>query len=149
MLEELESSHPGRRLRLTAEGDFEGIWDADRLVQLLGNLGKNALDYSPPGTPVDFVLHAEVDAVRVEVHNEGPPIPARLLPEIFEPFRRAVSGEPTPSSGLGLGLFIVQRIAQAHGGSVEVRSTEDAGTTFTLCLPRRARRVPESGGARH
>ncbi|WNG22419.1 PAS domain-containing protein [Cystobacter fuscus] len=148
VLEELESSHPGRRLRLRAEGDFQGVWDADRLVQLLGNLGKNALDYSPPGTPVDFVLHAEEDAVRVEVHNEGPPIPARLLPEIFEPFRRAVSGETSPSSGLGLGLFIVQRIAQAHGGSVEVRSTEDAGTTFTLRLPRRARQVPGSAGAR-
>ncbi|ATB42611.1 histidine kinase [Cystobacter fuscus] len=149
VLEELESSHPGRELRLRAEGDFQGVWDADRLVQLLGNLGKNALDYSPPGTPVDFVLHDEEDAVRVEVHNEGPPIPASLLPEIFEPFRRAVSGETSPRSGLGLGLFIVQRIAQAHEGRVEVRSTEDAGTTFTLFLPRRARRVPESGGERH
>jgi signal transduction histidine kinase len=73
----------------------------------------------------------------VEVHNEGPPIPAELLPRIFEPFRRATDGgHPTP--GLGLGLFIVQQIAHAHGGRVEVRSTRADGTTFTLRLPRSA-----------
>ena len=87
--------------------------------------------------------------MRLYVVDAGIGGPEGETSTIFEPFRRAVSGEPTPSSGLGLGLFIVQRIAQAHGGSVEVRSTEDAGTTFTLRLPRRARQVPESGGARH
>jgi PAS domain S-box-containing protein len=149
VLEELESSHPDRELSLTAKGHFQGVWDADRLVQLLGNLGKNALDNSPSGSTVDFVLQGEEDTVRVEVHNAGPPIPVKMLPEIFEPFRRAVSGETCPTSGLGLGLFIVQRIAQAHGGSIEVRSAEDLGTIFTLRLPRRAWAVPESGGAPH
>ncbi|QRN99658.1 PAS domain-containing protein [Archangium violaceum] len=138
VMEELEISHPGRELRLVAEGHFHGMWDPDRLAQLLGNLGKNALDYSPPDTRVDFRLHDEGDSVRVEVHNEGSPIPCELLSGIFEPFRRAVEGDGHPTSGLGLGLFIVQRIAEAHGGTVEVRSHVGDGTTFIVRLPRYA-----------
>ncbi|HZI02803.1 MAG TPA: PAS domain-containing protein, partial [Archangium sp.] len=131
VLEELEVGFPGRELRLDAEGDFVGQWDPDRLSQLLGNLGKNALDYSPADTRVDFTLKDEGGCVCVEVHNEGPPIPGQLLAGIFEPFRRAVEGDAHPTSGLGLGLFIVQEIARAHGGAVEVRSCEAEGTTFT------------------
>ena len=137
MLEELETGHPRRELRLAASGDFRGEWDPDRLAQLLGNLGKNALDYSPEDSPVDFVLRDEGTAVRVEIHNRGSPIPAELLPRIFEPFRRA-SDEGHPTSGLGLGLFIVQQIVHSHGGRVEARSTPETGTTFTVWLPRAA-----------
>ncbi|QSQ23724.1 PAS domain-containing protein [Pyxidicoccus parkwayensis] len=136
--EELEVGHPQRDLRLSIRGErFQGVWDADRLVQLLGNLGKNALDYSPGDSPVDFVLRDEGARVCVEVHNAGPPIPADLLPHIFEPFRRATD-QGHPTSGLGLGLFIVQQIARAHGGRVEVRSSAAEGTTFTVWLPRSA-----------
>ncbi|QRN96436.1 PAS domain-containing protein [Archangium violaceum] len=135
VLEELEIGNPQREFRLSATGEFQGEWDPDRLAQLLGNLGKNAVDYSPDGMPVDFVLRDEGDTVRVQVHNEGPPIPADLLPRIFEPFRRATD-EGHPRSGLGLGLFIVQQIARSHGGHVEVCSTPAEGTTFTVRLPR-------------
>ncbi|MET0403251.1 MAG: ATP-binding protein [Cystobacter sp.] len=147
VVEELQSSHPGRALLLSTEGDVQGVWDADRLAQLLGNLAKNALDYSPPDSPVDIQVRDEGALVQVTVHNDGPPIPERMLPEIFEPFRRAVSGEQRPTSGLGLGLFIVHRIAQAHGGSIEVDSSEGRGTTFTLSLPRSVRDVPVPGDA--
>ncbi|WP_375767354.1 PAS domain-containing protein [Archangium gephyra] len=149
VLEELEIGFPGRELRLAAEGDFLGEWDPDRLAQLLGNLGKNALDYSPADSPVDFTLHDEGDTLRVEVHNEGPPIPSQLLAGIFEPFRRAVEGDAHPTSGLGLGLFIVQEIAQAHGGTVEVRSSEADGTTFTVRLPRHGAGVQAPDRAVH
>jgi signal transduction histidine kinase len=134
VVEELEAGHPERKLRLSAEGHFHGAWDPDRLAQAFGNLGKNALEYSPEGTPVDLVLRDEGDTVSVAVHNEGPPIPAEALPSVFEPFLRAV--ENHASSGLGLGLFIVQQIITAHGGTVEVRSTQEEGTTFTVRLPR-------------
>ncbi|HEX8434119.1 ATP-binding protein [Archangium sp.] len=147
VVEELEISHPGRELRLKADGHFLGAWDPDRLTQLLGNLGKNALDYSPSDTPVDFTLQDEGDTVCVEIHNEGPPIPCALLAGIFEPFRRAVEGDGHPTSGLGLGLYIVEQIARAHGGTVAVRSTEEEGTTFTLQLPRHARGFVEAGGS--
>ncbi|HEX8441628.1 PAS domain-containing sensor histidine kinase [Archangium sp.] len=135
VLEELEAGNPQRKFRLSTKGDFQGEWDPDRLAQLLGNLGKNALDYSPEDSPVNFVLRDEGDTVCMEVHNGGPPIPAELLPRIFEPFRRATD-EGHPTSGLGLGLFIVHQIARAHGGRVEVRSTEAEGTTFRVWLPR-------------
>jgi signal transduction histidine kinase len=69
--------------------------------------------------------------VRVAVHNDGPPIPAEVLPRIFEPFERGEAG----GSGLGLGLYIVREIARAHRGEVEVVSAGGAGTTFTLTLP--------------
>jgi PAS domain S-box-containing protein len=133
VLEELEAGNPLRQFRLRARGDFQGQWDPDRLAQLVGNLGKNALDYSPEDTPVDCVLRDEGDTVCVEVHNAGAPIPEELLPHIFDPFRRAQRG---PSSGLGLGLYIVDHIARAHGGRVEVHSTEEEGTRFRVWLPR-------------
>ncbi|WNG45863.1 PAS domain-containing protein [Archangium minus] len=135
VVEELEVGNPQRELRLSSTGNFQGEWDPDRLAQLLGNLGKNALDYSPDGAPVDFVLRDEGDTVSVKIHNAGPPIPVDLLPRIFEPFRRATD-EGHPTAGLGLGLFIVQQIARSHGGNVEVSSTRAEGTTFTLHLPR-------------
>ncbi|WP_375767355.1 PAS domain-containing protein [Archangium gephyra] len=149
VLEELEAVHLERELRLQGTGNFQGTWDPDRLAQLLGNLGKNALDYSPADSPVDFTLHDEGDTLRVEVHNEGPPIPQQLLAGIFEPFRRAVEGDAHPTSGLGLGLFIVQEIAQAHGGSVEVCSREGSGTTFTVRLPRHSPVVSAPDRALH
>ena len=147
VMEELEAVHLDRELRLTGTGDFLGTWDPDRLSQLLGNLGKNALDYSPAETPVDFTLHDEGDTLRVEVHNEGPPIPPERLGSIFEPFRRAVEADAHPTSGLGLGLFIVQEIARAHGGRVAVCSRDAEGTTFTVRLPRHPpAKGPTKGG---
>ncbi|WP_309896973.1 PAS domain-containing protein [Archangium sp.] len=142
VLEELEALHLERELKLSAQGNFQGEWDPDRLAQLLGNLGKNALDYSPADTPVDFVLSDEGDTVRVEVHNAGAPIPQELLPHLFEPFRRTEGGEALAPSGLGLGLYIVQQIAEAHEGTVEVRSREGEGTTFIVRLPRGPRQGP-------
>jgi len=139
VVEELEAGRPGREVELEVEGDLRGEWDADRLSQLLINLGKNALDYSPEGSRVRLSLHGEDGFVRLEVHNEGPPIPPERLGSIFEPFRR-FTGEaqsPTSTSGLGLGLYIVEQIVRAHGGSVAVRSTQEEGTTFTVRLPRR------------
>jgi len=136
-LDELEASHPGRELRLKAEGHFLGEWDPDRLAQLVGNLGKNALDYSPEGTPVEFSLYDDGCSLRLEVHNVGAPIPADRIPHLFEPFRRGPQDEKHPTSGLGLGLYIVQQIVQSHGGTIEVRSTVADGTTFTVRLPRR------------
>ncbi|HYO64821.1 MAG TPA: HAMP domain-containing sensor histidine kinase [Archangium sp.] len=137
VVEELEAGRPGREVELEVEGDLQGEWDADRLSQLLINLGKNALDYSPEESRVRFSLSGEGGFVRLEVHNAGAPIPAERLGSIFEPFRRfGEEHSPTSTSGLGLGLYIVEQIVRAHGGSVSVRSTQEEGTTFTVRLPR-------------
>ncbi len=84
------------------------------------------------------------DFVMVKVKNRGT-IPAVLLPVIFEPLRMGTSRHAR-SKGLGLGLFITQQIAAAHGGSIAVESNEAKGTTFSLRLPRRPP-APETEGA--
>jgi PAS domain S-box-containing protein len=99
-VEELEAAWPERSLRLSVEpGRYEGQWDADRLVQVVSNLGSNALQYSPPDSVVSFSLRDGEQEVVLEVHNTGTPIPAEALSSLFDPFRRASSG----GGGLGLG----------------------------------------------
>jgi PAS domain S-box-containing protein len=138
VVEELEAGRPGREVVVKAEGNLQGDWDPDRLSQLLINLGKNALDYSPAETRVHLMLQDEGETLRVEVHNAGAPIPPERLASIFEPFRRFVEeeGHAPSSAGLGLGLYIVEQIVRAHGGAIAVRSTTEEGTTFTVRLPR-------------
>jgi PAS domain S-box-containing protein len=135
VLEEIASANPARQLRITSAGDTRGSWDPDRLAQVLTNLVNNALSYSPPDTPVRVEVLGEGEAVLLRIHNEGEPIPAELLPRLFEPLERgALPGHGGRS--IGLGLFIVNHIVRAHGGAVEVRSEPHEGTTFTVRLPR-------------
>jgi signal transduction histidine kinase len=135
-IEELQQSHPGRAIHFTSQGDGRGDWDADRLMQVLVNLLDNAMKYSPEGTPVDVSIHGEPDAVVLEVHNAGEPIPPSLLPTIFEPFRRGAQSEQVVKMSLGLGLYIVREIVRAHHGTVEIHSSQESGTSFRIRLPR-------------
>jgi PAS domain S-box-containing protein len=134
-VEELEAGWPERTLRLeVGAGGFQGSGDAERLAQVVGNLGGNALQYSPPDSPVTFRLADAGAEVVLEVHNAGEPIPPDALPHLFDPFRRARS--ETGSSGLGLGLYIVEQVVKGHGGRIEVTSNVEAGTSFRVTLPR-------------
>lgn len=137
-VEELESVNPARAVRFRSEGDSRGVWDADRLAQLVSNLVDNALSYSPPDTPVSIDLREERCAVVLEVNNQGPPIPGEIMPRLFDAFHRGTRTDEAQqtSRGLGLGLFIAQQIVHAHGGSIRVASDADHGTTFTVELPR-------------
>ncbi|QRK11569.1 PAS domain S-box protein [Archangium violaceum] len=135
VLEELTSANPARQVRLTSSGDTRGSWDPDRLAQVITNLVNNALSYSPPGTAVHLEVLGEGEALHLRVHNEGDPIPPGLLPRLFEPLERGAR-PGTGGRSIGLGLFIVDHIARAHGGVVEVRSEPREGTTFTVRLPR-------------
>ncbi len=141
---EFEYTHPNRKLRVLYQGDLRGEWDLTRLSQAVGNLVKNALTYGAPETPVTVTLADEGVRVRVEVHNQGAPIAGHLLPDLFEAFRRGEDSEHTAKRGLGLGLYIVRQIAVAHEGTVEVHSSAEEGTRFSLVLPRCA---PAQGGA--
>jgi phosphoserine phosphatase RsbU/P len=78
------------------------------------------------------------DKVVIEVHNVGEPIAPELLPEIFLPLRRGQMDNEQKTGSIGLGLFVVERIVHAHGGSVSVTSNVADGTTFRVRLPRRA-----------
>ncbi|HEY6882118.1 MAG TPA: HAMP domain-containing sensor histidine kinase [Polyangiales bacterium] len=122
-------------LRLVTNGDLSGVWDADRLVQALSNIVSNAIDHAAPGTAVSIHARAEGRWVTLEITNAGQCIPPELLPVIFCAFRRAQTGVGERSGHLGLGLFVASEITQAHGGTLEVRSSEGS-TTFTMALPR-------------
>jgi signal transduction histidine kinase/putative methionine-R-sulfoxide reductase with GAF domain len=131
--DEFRAAHPDREIRLEVEGDVTGRWDPDRLAQALTNLCKNAIDYGAPRAPVEVRAAGQDRSVELTVANTGPPIPADVLPTLFDPYRRASSREHR--TGLGLGLFIVREIARAHGGTIEPRSL-DGRVEFSLRLPR-------------
>lgn len=122
-------------MQLKVDGDLTGTWDRDRLAEVLSNLAGNAAEHRERGTSVSVRAHAEAAEVLVEVSNQGPPIPADLLPHLFEPFRRARQREKSPNGNLGLGLYIAHQIVLAHGGTLEAHS-EGGTTTFVMRLPR-------------
>jgi signal transduction histidine kinase len=107
--------------------------DRERLKQVLMNLVENAVKYSPAGGEVDVRAWADNGLVLVAVEDQGPGIPREQQGLIFEKFGRANVGGGKPGSGLG--LFIARSIAEAHGGSLMVRSAPGQGSTFTLELP--------------
>lgn len=117
------------------EGDLSGTWDVDRLTEAISNLASNAVEHAAPGTAV--LIHVRVEgAMRVvEITNEGLCIPPELLPVIFKAFRGAERRRPGKKKHLGLGLYIACEIVRAHGGSIDVVSTEGR-TTFAVRLPR-------------
>lgn len=119
----------------TTHGDLSGVWDADRLAQALSNIASNAADHAASGTPALLELHGEGDWVTVAITNTGPCIPPELLPVIFSAFRRAEPGAEARNGHLGLGLFVACEITRAHGGTLNVRSSEGS-TTFSMRLPR-------------
>jgi signal transduction histidine kinase len=108
--------------------------DHERLRQVLMNLIDNAVKYSPAGDEVEVNVRPENGRVRIAVSDHGPGIPRDQQGRIFEKFGRAdVAGGSKP--GTGLGLFIARSIAEAHGGTLEVRSLPASGSTFVLTLP--------------
>jgi PAS domain S-box-containing protein len=130
---DVQASFPDAEIHFKTEGNPWGVWDRIRLIEVASNLIGNAVKHGQPGQPVYVVIKEEGDQVAFHVHNLGPPIPKGLLSAIFEPFRRA---DDSGEDSFGLGLFIVREIVAAHGGSVEVSSSANAGTTFIVRLPR-------------
>ncbi|HEY0856368.1 MAG TPA: HAMP domain-containing sensor histidine kinase [Albitalea sp.] len=138
-VEELEALHPGRSLALRCSGELEGSFDGARLAQMLSNLVSNAIQHGDAASPVDILVEGAHDTLAITVRNQGPPIPPALHAQIFRPLLRNAVPRPssqTASSGLGLGLFIAREIARAHGGQIRLDSSDDAGTSFSVQLPR-------------
>ena len=111
----------------------------------MSNLVGNAIQHGG-GTPVTLTAQEDGDEVTLAVHNGGPPIPPKVMPLVFEPLARG-RGEGEGHS-IGLGLFIARAIVSAHGGNIQVRSSADAGTTFTVTLPKANRLALEAHFAR-
>ena len=136
VVEEHRVASPGRRIEVRLEGDLRGEWDADRLAQVASNLIGNSLQHGERDAAVKVhVDGTREDAVVLSVANAGA-IPADVLPHVFDPFRGG-QRQLGRSDGLGLGLYIVQQIVQAHEGSVEVQSGDAEHTLFRVTMPRR------------
>jgi two-component system, sensor histidine kinase and response regulator len=135
MLDGLGDAKLVARVVLETAGDMEGMFDQRRVAQMLSNLVLNALLHGEPDAPVQVSIDGtDPGSIVVRITNRGT-IPFHLLPDIFKPFhlRREIR---SPNGGLGLGLYIARALARAHGGAIQVRSTERDGTEFELTLPR-------------
>lgn len=134
-IDELRLSHPGRLLAHAVRGSGYCRADADRVTQLVGNLVSNALHYGNLDSLVTIETEITEGNASLSVHNLGRPIEPELLSTIFQPMVRGASGGD-PLRNVGLGLFIVAKIAEAHLGSMTVSSSEESGTRFELSFPR-------------
>lgn len=140
LVQEIEDAHPQASLVVREAGDLSGVWDPDRLAQVVSNLVGNAVSHGTAGHAVEFDLDgSDPLLVRLRVHNAGR-IPADAVSTLFDAFKRTPSPQIARAgkAGLGLGLFIAREIVRAHGGDIEVRTSDEDGTTFEVSLPRRA-----------
>ncbi|WP_277963713.1 GAF domain-containing sensor histidine kinase [Pseudomonas sp. RIT-To-2] len=133
VVSEIHGAHPSRRIHVRI-GNVQGIsCDPERIAQLLSNLVANAIHHGAVEGSVEVSADIQDGVFVLGVHNQGNPIEAAVQAQLFQPFSRR--GIDSPQSGLGLGLYIANQIALAHGGHMEVLSSHDAGTLFTLRLP--------------
>jgi two-component system, sensor histidine kinase and response regulator len=134
-LREHQTAQPERPIDASYVGNFAGFWDPERIAQVASNLIGNALKHGTPAGPIQVRLDgSERDCVILVVKNAGT-IPPDILPHLFDPFRRGAR-QSGRGDGLGLGLYIVAQIVQAHDGHVEVKTAEPGQTAFHVCLPR-------------
>jgi PAS domain S-box-containing protein len=134
---EVQPTHPDQSLEFEQQGDGEGFWDSARIAQVVENLVSNAFKYGAPDTPVAVRTLGGDRWVRLEVHSRGAPIAPELLPHLFEPLRQGTRASTVGgAAGVGLGLYIVDHIVRAHGGTIDVHSSAAEGTTFIVRLPR-------------
>jgi signal transduction histidine kinase/CheY-like chemotaxis protein len=130
------------------DGAFKTIGDPDRLQQVLWNLISNAVRFTPPHGTVTVSLSRKGDTDVIEVKDTGAGIEPQFLPFMFEPFRQADAASTRAHGGLGLGLTIVRRLTEMHGGLVSVASDGPGkGATLTVKLPVRRTAVPAPADA--
>ncbi len=122
-------------LRIGSEDQVTVMGDRDRLKQALLNLGVNALQYTPPGGYVTLGLDQRDGYACLTVADTGLGIAEEDLAQIFDRFFRADRSRSRHSGGAGLGLSIVKRVAEAHGGRATVASVPGRGSTFAIWLP--------------
>jgi signal transduction histidine kinase len=108
------------------------MMDRFRIEQVITNLLTNAIKYAP-GNPLHISIVAKLDRMNLTMRDEGPGIAQKDLARIFERFERAAT--PRQQKGLGLGLFIVQQIVEAHDGTVHAESEPGRGSTFIIEMP--------------
>lgn len=139
VVSEVSAAHPASKITIDARGGQRGEWDCERISQALTNLVVNAVEHGNEGTEVTVTVGGDDKEALVAIHNHGVPISAEQLNGIFGPMKsRDAATRPgsSPYGNLGLGLYIAERIVTAHKGRIEVDSSSERGTTFTIHLPR-------------
>jgi signal transduction histidine kinase len=138
-LDDVRAAHPESRFLFDPTGDLACNVDAPRMRQVLSNLLNNAAQYSTPGQPVHLAVQGTQDAIGVQVRNFGSTIPQESMASIFDALVQlapAGTDRGRPTTSIGLGLYIAREITLAHGGSIEVSSSCEDGTVFSLRLPK-------------
>jgi two-component system, sensor histidine kinase and response regulator len=135
VVREHQAAVPARVIESAYEGNCTGVWDPARIAQVASNLIGNALKHGRPAVPIRVSLDGtRSDSVSLAVKNGGTIAP-EVLAHLFDPFR-AGQRDPGRGEGLGLGLYIVKQIVQAHQGAVDVATGQNDETSFLVRLPR-------------
>jgi signal transduction histidine kinase len=132
VLDSIQSRYPESPIAFTGVAPVEGDWDPDRLASLLSRLVVDAMERGPARRVVRVLLRAVGNRAVLDVCTAPAKVPD-ALPRSFEPFARGADGRPPR---LGLGLYLAQEIALAHGGAIESLQDATAGTTIRVTLPR-------------
>ena len=139
VVSEVSAAHPASKITIDARDGQRGEWDCARISQALTNLVVNAVEHGDEGAEVTVSVGGDDKEALVAVHNRGVTISPEQLNGIFGPMKsRDAATHPgsSPYGNLGLGLYIAERIVTAHKGHIEVDSSPERGTTFTIHLPR-------------
>lgn len=142
VIEEFAALAPGR-LVLSLDQPIKVYWGTKRMGQAVHNLIENAIKYGCTDTQITVRVLETHERVHLSVHNFGEPIPPDEQATLFQPYQRASAAARSGKSGWGLGLALVEAIAEAHGGVVSVESTVEDGTTFTIDVLRDLRDAPD------
>jgi signal transduction histidine kinase len=136
VVEEIRAAFPKARIDISMM-EIRGMWDPDRLLQVISNLVTNAIQYGDPDAPIRISATATGGVATITVANalRDGPIPNDRLAMLFEPYRRGAGSDVSHRGGLGLGLYISHEIVRAHGGRMYAHSSREEGTVFTVELP--------------
>lgn len=141
---EVRAAYPAREFESSVTGDLHGEWDGERLFQALTNLVSNAVQHGSADSPIRVTATADGADVVLSVANRGEAISEEQLARIFQGLNQHPTSEKSDRRHLGLGLYIVDKIVTAHDGRVDVQSTSEGETRFSIRLPRSARTGHES-----
>jgi signal transduction histidine kinase len=136
VVDAIHARHPDRTMLCTSDPRIEGEWDPERMAALLSRLVLNAIEHGPIRPAIRVELQGLPSHAVMQVWNAGAIAQIEPPNRLFEPF---VSGRPRGAgrpAGLGLGLYLAREVARAHGGWIDVQSTDTDGTTFRVTVPR-------------
>jgi signal transduction histidine kinase len=135
IVDEVRLASPERTIDVEVDGPCEACVDGDRFEQVASNLLGNAVRHGDPEKPIHVAVVPRGRVASLRVHNYGAPIDPAFMPLLFDPFKRGEKSQGR-SDGLGLGLYITERIVNAHGGRIEVESSVETGTCFEAVFPK-------------